>query len=49
MVSIEIPIKDSTFLLCGICKENKGRSRKFHTEHALKYHLTYYHRGELKQ
>ena len=31
VVSIEIPIKDSSipFLLCGICKEDKGRSRKF--------------------
>jgi len=45
MVSVEIPIKDSAahFLLCIICKEEKGRSRKFHSLHALKWHLKHEH------
>lgn len=43
MVREEFPIKDSTFLLCNICKSNKGRSRKFYSSHALKWHLTHEH------
>lgn len=45
-----LPINNSgiSFLLCDICKENKGRSRKFHSSQALKWHLTHDHFGELQ-
>ena len=46
-----IPIKDSTqnFLLCKQCLKIKNRSRKFHSLHALKWHLTNQHGDEIKQ
>jgi len=49
MVSIKIPIKDSNahFLLCTICKEEKGRSRKFHSLHALRWHFKHEHKTQL--
>jgi len=51
MDSVEFPIKDSniSYFLCDFCKEEKGRSRKFHSLHALKWHLTNNHGDEIKK
>lgn len=48
MASTEIPIKDSDilFLLCNICKKNKGRSQKFYSLHSLKWHSTHEHQNK---
>lgn len=44
MIKDTLPINYSkTFLLCIICKEEKGRSRKFYSIHALKWHFTHEH------
>lgn len=50
MVNTEIPIKDSSipFLLCDICRTNKGRSRKFKSIHALKWHNTHEHQNKVQ-
>ncbi len=34
---------EKEFLLCNICKECKGRSKKFRSTHALSWHKTHYH------
>lgn len=49
MIKSTLPINNSkkTFLLCIICKEEKGRSRKFHSLHALKWHLRHTHETQL--
>jgi len=50
MIANTLPIKDSKpFLLCSICKKEKGRSRKFRSNHALKWHKTHCHSGDLSQ
>jgi hypothetical protein len=50
VVSSLLPIKDSDvpFVLCDICKENKSRSRKFHSMHALRWHIKHEHGNEIR-
>jgi len=45
----ETQIKDSvSLILCNICIEDKGRSRKFSSQHSLKWHRTHEHGDDMK-
>jgi len=44
VVRVILPKKDSkSFLVCIICKKDKGRSKKFKSNHALCWHKTHHH------
>ena len=49
MSTSNIPIKDSVdeLILCLYCLKEKNHSKRFPSNHALKWHLTNQHRGEI--
>jgi len=49
VLSYQKRIRNSHFNCVKICKAEKGKSKKFHSKHQLKWHLTNRHSGEMRR